>query len=124
MTDSRVAYVDRVLGFMFENTTFAVRFAELGEARGDLVVWYRNAEVYDAVTRGRKPREAERIRLATMIESIRLDAMAFYPPLPGETIEFDLSCYEFSEDVLSYKEEVVSMVLRQERESPSPEIAP
>lgn len=124
MTDTRVAYVDQVLGFMFDDSSFAARFAELGEPRGDLVIWYRNAQVYAAVTHARKPREAERVRLATMIEAIRLEAMSFYPPLPGEVLKFDLSCYEFSEDILSYKQNVTNIVLRQEHESPSPEIIP
>ena len=117
----RVAYVDEVLGFMFEGSTFSARFEELGRPEPYLEIWYRNAMVYAAVTRARQPREAERIRLATMIESIRLETMFLYPPLPGEEMEFDLTCYEFSEDVLSFKGAVVEMIIRQERASPSPD---
>jgi hypothetical protein len=122
LMSDRVSYVDDVLGFSFEKGTFRERFEELGCPEPDLEIWYRNALVYSTITQNRRPREAERIRLLTMIEAVRLQAMSFYPPLPGEEMEFDLTSYEFSEDVLLFKQEVVDMILGQERRSPSPDI--
>ena len=67
----RVSYVDDVLGFSFEKGTFRERFEELGCPEPDLEIWYRNALVYSTITQNRRPREAERIRLLTMIEAVR-----------------------------------------------------
>jgi hypothetical protein len=112
----KVQYVERVLGFVYEQG-FARKFEEVGSPDDDLDVWYRNAQVYEKVTCERPLQGESRHRLVTLIESIRLEAMS--PPLLGEPHEFDLSAYEFSEDVLSYKEAVVHEVLRQEAERPS-----
>lgn len=114
--EERIAYVDRVLGFRFKHS-FARRFAEVGSPLGDLDVWHKNAQVYQSVTDARPPREADRNALLTLIEAVRFEAMC--PPPPGGTIEFDVSAYQFSEDILSYKAEVVGVVLRQEAASPS-----
>ena len=114
--NARVQYVERVLGFVYEQG-FARKFEEVGSPPEDLDVWYRNAQVYEKVTGGRPPTNEVRHRLVTLIESIRLEAMA--PPLSGEPYEFDISAYEFSEDVLSYKEAVISEILLQEAQRAS-----
>lgn len=114
--DEKTSYVEHVLGFMFKDG-FARRFEELGSPLGDLDIWYKNAQVYVAVTAHRTPQDSERIRLATLIEAIRLEAMV--PPIFGEQYEFDVAPYEFSEDVLAYKMGVIEAVLRQEASSPS-----
>ena len=112
--DKRISYVDEVLGFMFEHG-FARQFEEVGSPSNDLEAWYRNAIVYRKVSSERPIPMPQRARLVTLIEAVRFDAMC--PPLFGEPIEFDLSAYEFSEDLLAYKDRVVEEVLRQESES-------
>lgn len=112
----KVEYVERVLGFRFEQG-FAHRFEELGSPQGDLDVWYKNAQVFEAVGALLAPKEQERISLTVLIEAIRFEAM--HPPVPGDDYDFDLSSYEFSEDVLAYKADVIEAVLRQEASSPS-----
>ena len=114
--DAKVQYVERILGFVYEQG-FAQKFEELGSPPEDLVVWYRNAQVFEKVTRSRSLGNEARHRLVTLIESIRLEAMV--APLPGEKYEFDVSAYEFSEDVLSYKEAVINEVLHQEAQGVS-----
>lgn len=112
----RVEYVERVLGFRFERG-FAHRFEEIGSPQGDLDVWYKNAQVFEAVAGLRAPQERERISLTVLIEAIRFEAM--HPPVPGEDYDFDLASHEFSEDILAYKDAVIEAVLRQEASSPS-----
>jgi hypothetical protein len=109
--DPRVRYVDETLGFRFEQG-FAQKYKEVGSPVEDLEIWYRNALVYSKVTQGRPPPDSQRVRLVVLIEAIRFEAK--YPPLPGEPYEFDVSSYEFSEDVLSYKSAIIDEVLRQE----------
>ncbi len=113
MDDPRISYVEETLGFMFEHG-FARKFEELGSPINDLEFWYRNATVYRKVTSERPILEHQRARLVTLIEAVRFDAMC--PPPFGEPIEFDLSAYEFSEDLLAYKDRVVAEVLLQESE--------
>lgn len=114
--DKKITFVERILGFRFEHG-FAYRFEELGSPEGDLDVWFKNAQVYERATRVREPQGHERISLTVLIEAIRFEAM--FPPVPGEQYDFDLSSYDFSEDVLAYKADVVEAVLRQEASSPS-----
>jgi hypothetical protein len=114
--DERIVYVERVLGFLYQQG-FASKFEEIGSPSDDLEVWYKNAQVYQSVTQARLPRDSERVRLVTLIEAIRFEAMC--PPVPGEPREFDVSAYEFSEDILAYKADVVEAVLRQEASCPS-----
>jgi hypothetical protein len=114
--DPKVLYVERVLGFVYEQG-FAQKFAEAGSPLEDLDVFYRNAQVFEKVTIKRSLGDQARHRLVTLIESIRLEAMV--PPLPGEQYEFDVSAYEFSEDVLSFKEAVINEVLQQEAQRAS-----
>lgn len=114
--EEKIRYVERVLGFLYAQG-FARKFEEVGAPPEDLEVWYRNAQVYEEVTRIRRPRSEERVRLVTLIESVRIEAMV--PPLPGESHDFDVSVYEFSEDVLVYKQDVVDEILRQEARNPS-----
>jgi hypothetical protein len=113
----RVRIVEAALGFIFEGG-FTKKFEELGSPEEDLELWYRNALVYLAVTEGRPLAESQRRHLVTLIESSRFDAM--FPPPFGEPVEFDLTGYDFSEDVLSYKEQVVAEVLKQEHKAPLP----
>jgi hypothetical protein len=109
--DSRILYVEETIAFRFEHG-FARKFQEVGSPIDDLVIWYRNALVYSKVTRDRPPEDSQRFRLVVLIEAIRFEAI--HPPLPDEPREFDVSSYEFSEDVLSYKSAVIEEVLRQE----------
>ena len=113
---AKVAYVDRVLGFLYEQG-FARKFEDLGSPAQDLELWYRNAQVYEEVTKARKPRMEDRVRLTTLIEAVRFESLC--PPFPGDPQEFDVSAYEFSEDVLAYKSAVIEAVLRQEAKAPS-----
>jgi hypothetical protein len=113
MDDPRVSYVEETFGFMFESG-FARKFEELGSPVNDLEFWYRSATVYRKVTSERPILENQRARLVTLIEAVRFDAMR--PPPFGEPIVFDLSAYEFSEDLLAYKDRVVAEVLLQESE--------
>ena len=112
----KVQYVERVLGFRFKNG-FARHFEEVGSPQGDLDVWCKNAQAYEAVTGSRTPRGQERISLTVLIEAIRFEAM--HPPVPGDDYDFDLSAYAFSEDILAYKADAIEIVLRQEASSPS-----
>lgn len=105
----RINFVDEILGFMFEQG-FARKFEEVGSPPNDLEVWFRNAQVFRIVTTERAISDEQRIRLLTLIEAIRLDAMC--GALPGEPLEFNLTAYEFSEDLLLYKERVIEEVLR------------
>ena len=114
--DPRISYVEETLGFMF-GEGFARKFEQLGSPQGDLEFWYRNAMVYRTVTAERPIAAEQRVRLVTLIEVIRFEAMG--GALPGEPIEFDVSVYEFSEDLLLYKQQVIEEVLCQENESPS-----
>jgi hypothetical protein len=95
--DHRIAFVEEVLGFMFEEG-FARKFEQLGSPSNDLEFWYRNAEVFQAITGENSVSHEQRMRLVTLIEAIRFNAMC--GALPGKPIEFDVSAYEFSEDVL------------------------
>ena len=122
--DTRIAYVEQTFGFLFEQG-FARKFEELGSPTNDLEFWYRNAVVYRTVTAERPVPELQRKQLLTLIEAIRFDAM--WPPPFGRPIEFDLSAYEFSEDLLAYKDRVVAEVLQQEsheRSSIDPPLPP
>jgi hypothetical protein len=109
--DSRILYAEETIGFRFEHG-FEQKFQEVCSPLDDLVIWYRNALVSSEVTRDRPPEDSQRFRLVVLIEAIRFEAM--HPPLPDEPREFDVSSYEFSEDVLSYKSAVIEEVLRQE----------
>jgi hypothetical protein len=109
--DPRIRYVEDTIGFRFEQG-FARRYEEVGSPVEDLEIWYRNALVYAKVTKNRPPRDSQRLRLVILIEAIRFEAT--HPPFPDEPGEFDISSYEFSEDVLSYKSAVIEEVLRQE----------
>jgi len=112
----KIQYVERVLGFRFSDG-FARHFEEVGSPQGDLDVWYKNAQVYEAVTGSRTLQAQDRISLTVLIEAIRFDAA--HPPVPGDDYDFDLSAYEFSEDVLAFKADAIEVVLRQEASSPS-----
>jgi len=114
--DPRISYVENVLGFMFEHG-LAPQFEVNGSPMGDLEVWHRNAVVYQQVTRERPVAESQRVRLVTLIEAVRFEAM--WPPPFDEPAEFDVSVYEFSEDVLAYKLRIIEEVLLQEAESAS-----
>jgi hypothetical protein len=114
--DSRIRFVEETLGFMFEEG-FARKFEQLGSPQGDLEFWYRNAKVYRTLVAERPIPNEQRVRLVTLIEAIRFEAMC--GALPGEPIDFDVSAYEFSEDILTYKQQIIEAVLRQEEESPS-----
>jgi len=114
--DSRIHYVEETLGFMFEEG-FAKKFEQLGSPQGDLEFWYRNAKVYRTITAQRPVTAEQRRRLVTFIEAIRLDAMC--GALPDEEVEFDVSVYEFSEDLLIFKRQIIEEVLNQEKDSPS-----
>lgn len=114
--DPRIPYVDEILGFMFQEG-FARQFEQLGSPQGDLEVWFRNAKVYEAVTGDRPIPAAQRVRLVTLVEAIRFEAMC--GALPGESMAFDVSVYEFSEDILAYKQQIIDEVVQQEQASPS-----
>jgi hypothetical protein len=118
--DPRVRFVDEILGFIFDHG-FARKFEEVGSPANDLEFWYRNAMVFKTVTDERPIPDQQRTRLVTLIEAVRLDAMS--GPIsagePMDAADFDLSAYEFSEDLLLYKQRVVDEVLRQEALSPS-----
>ena len=114
--DHRIGFVEEVLGFMFEEG-FARKFEQLGSPPNDLEFWYRNAKVFQTITAENSISIEQRVRLVTLIEAIRFDAMC--GALPGEPIEFDLSAYEFSEDLLVHKQKIIEVVLGQEEESPS-----
>jgi hypothetical protein len=112
----RIGFVEEVLGFLFEEG-FVRKFEQLGSPPNDLEFWYRNAKVFQAITCENSIADEQRVRLVTLIEAIRFDAMC--GALPGEPIEFDVSAYEFSEDLLAHKRKIIELVLRQEDESPS-----
>jgi hypothetical protein len=112
--DSRVDFVDEVLGFRFEQG-FRAKYIELGEPIEDLEFWFRNAQVFLEVHRVNPVGAENRHNVLTLIESIRFEVQAGYPPPPGlEDIVFDVSAYEFPEAVLSCKAQVISLVLAQE----------
>lgn len=115
--DKRIKLVEEVFGYLYPEG-FEGKFAELGYPDADLEFWYRNTLVYLSVTRERPLDGEDRMRLLTMIESARMEAMC--PPPPGEKLEFDFSCYEFSEDIMLFKDAVVEEVLRQESKSLCP----
>ena len=117
----RISYVERILGFMFE-TSFTARLEELGFPEEDIEIWYRNAQLYSSITNQRSLQDDERVDLVTLIESARFHAMC--SPASGERCEFDVSAYNFSEEVLSYKDLILSEVLRQENEFASPPYLP
>lgn len=120
--DPRVDFVDDVLGFRFENG-FRAKYLELGEPVEDLEFWFRNAQVFHELIRGRSIPAPMRNDLLTLIESIRLDARTLYPPPEGlEDMVFDTTSYQFSADVESCKAQVISLVLAQERASNSDEM--
>ena len=106
-----IKFIDEILGFVFE-LGFARKFEEVGSPPNDLEMWFRNALVFKLVTTERPISDEQRIRLLTLIEAVRFDSMC--GALPGEPLEFDLSAYEFSEDVMLYKKRVIEEVLRQE----------
>jgi hypothetical protein len=114
--DHRISFVEEVLGFMFEEG-FARKFEQLGSPQNDLEFWYRNAKVFKGVTAEVSVSAEQHVRLVTLIEAIRFEAMC--GALPGDPIEFDVSAYEFSEDLLVHKQQIIEEVLRQEEESPS-----
>lgn len=119
--DPRVAFVEDVLGFRFENG-FLAKYLELGEPVEDLEFWFRNAQVFRELLRSRSIPESKHHDLLTLIESIRFDAQTLFPPLEGlEDLVFNTSSYEFSEEVESCKAQVISLVLAQERTSYSSE---
>ena len=80
--DPRVAFVENVLGFRFENG-FLAKYLELGEPVEDLEFWFRNAQVFRELLRSRSIPEPGHHDLLTLIESIRLDAQTLFPPLEG-----------------------------------------
>lgn len=119
--DPRVDFVDEVFGFRFEHG-FRAKYIELGEPVDDLEFWFRNAQVFLEVQRVNPVEAEDRGNLLTLIESIRFEVQAGYPPPPGLEVEvFDVSAYEFPEKVLSCKAQVVSLVLAQELSSSSNE---
>lgn len=112
--DPRIDFVDEVLGFRFENG-FRAKYIELGEPIEDLEFWFRNAQVFLEVQRVRSVGAENRDNVLTLIESIRFNVQAGYPPPPGlEDMVFDVSAYEFPEVVISCKAQVISLVLAQE----------
>ncbi len=112
----RIGFVEEVLGFLFEEG-FARKFEQLGSPPNDLEFWYRNAKVFQAITGESSIANDQRVRLVTLIEAIRFDATC--GALPGEPIEFDVSAYDLSADLLAHKQKIIDLVLRQEEESPS-----
>ena len=68
----KVEYVEKVFAFIF-----------------------KNAKVFESVTKLRKPSANEQNRLVTLIEAVRFEAM--HPPPPDEPFEVNLSAYDFSE---------------------------
>jgi hypothetical protein len=112
--DPRVDFVEQTLGFRFENG-FRAKYLELGEPLEDLEFWFRNAQVFRELHRTQSIPTSQQHDLLTLIESIRLDAQTLYPPVEGlEDLVFNVSSYEFSEEVLSRKAQVISLVLSQE----------
>ncbi len=112
--DPRVAFVEDVLGFRFENG-FLAKYSELGEPVEDLEFWFRNAQMFRELLRSRSIPESKHHDLLTLIESIRIDTQTLFPPLEGlEDLVFNTSSYEFSEEVESCKAQVISLVLAQE----------
>ncbi|MEO7494072.1 MAG: hypothetical protein ABIT83_21465 [Massilia sp.] len=109
--DPRIIHIEKVLGFMFEHGC-ARKFEELGSPDAAIKFWHRNAIVYEKVTAMRPIADSQRIRLVTLIEAIRFEAM--HPRPFGEPAEFNPDPYEFSEDLLQYKVHVISMVVDQE----------
>ena len=117
--DPRVDFVEEVLGFRFEHG-FRAKYIKLGEPTEDLEFWFRNAQVFLEVQRLNPMGAENRDNVLTLIESIRFEIQAGYPPPPGlEDIDFDVSCYEFPEVVLSCKAQVISLVLAQETSGPA-----
>lgn len=114
--DHRISFVEETLGFMFEEG-FAQKFEQLGSPPNDLEFWYRNAKVFQNIMSKRPVATEQRVKLVTLIEAIRFDVMC--GALPGEPIEFDVAAYEFSEDILVHKQQIIEQVLRQEEGSPS-----
>lgn len=120
--DPRVEFVDAVLGFRFENG-FRAKYVELGDPIEDLEFWFRNAQVFLELVRVKVIPESKRHDVLTLIESIRLDAQTLYPPPEGlADLVFNTSSYEFSEEVESYKAQVITLVLAQESASNSGEV--
>jgi len=115
--DPRVDFVDEVLGFRFEHG-FRAKYIELGEPIEDLEFWFRNAQVFLEVQRLNSVGVENRDNVLTLIESIRFDVQAGYPPPPGlEDMFFDVSSYDFPEVVHLCKAQVISLVLAQETSS-------
>ena len=108
----KVEYVEKVFAFIF-NGGFKKKLAEFGNPSEDLDIWFKNAKVFESVTKLRKPSANEQNRLVTLIEAVRFEAM--HPPPPDEPFEVNLSAYDFSEDlIVKYKQAVIDEVLRQE----------
>ncbi len=112
--DPRVDFIDEVLGFRFEQG-FRQKYLELGEPIEDLDFWFHNAQVFLEV-QGAKPVAIEDWgNLLTLIEAVRFDVQAGYPPPPGlERDVFDMAAYEFPPQILERKAQVISLVLAQE----------
>src|SRR5438045_2249194 len=91
LMDSRVDFIDEVLGFLFEQG-FRAKYIELGEPIEDLEFWFRNAQVFLEVQRLNAVGPENRDNVLTLIESIRFEVQAGYPPPPGlEDAAFDVS---------------------------------
>ncbi|MDQ1833307.1 hypothetical protein [Massilia scottii] len=109
---TKIQCVDDVLGFMFEKG-FARKFDELGSPPADLEFWYINALVYATVAATRPPLETRRIALLSLIEAIHFQAKAWIPIYGDAPCEFDVSGYQFPEDILVYESAVIDGVVRQ-----------
>ncbi len=112
--DPRVDFVDDVLGWRFVDG-FRAKYMELGEPIEDLEFWFRKAQVFLELGRGKPIPEVKKHDVLTLIESIRLDAQTLYPPMEGfEDLVFNTAPYQFSDEVEAYKAQVISLVLAQE----------
>lgn len=108
----KIDYVERVFEFFFKGG-FEEKYEELGCPEDDLESWYRNAQVYERLTKLKPVSVTAQDSLRVLIEAIRFEAK--YPPPPGVPYEFDTSAYEFSEDLIcNYKSKVINEVLKQE----------
>ena len=108
----KIQYVDNVLGFMFDNG-FARTLDEVGSPSDDLEFWHINALVHATLAATRPPLETQRIALLPLIESIHFQAKAWMSIHNGTPCGFDVSGYQFPDDILVYETAAIDGILRE-----------